>query len=353
MDSRALSALSLAGCLISPGLSAAGPSSLRIQVNVCPGTGIDARQAAGALRAELDADGVVSTYEASDHEASDGTLSATIGCEASLSTVIRLQATASARESQRTIVLADAPASERLGVLALSASELVRSDWLGLVGAAADRESSVVKYPLEESPDKLASSKVVVAPAEPPLAKNERTPATAAAPVGRDSRAAAPNAPWTMAAGAEVRWFVDYGSAAFGAAAGTDHRAWRLRAEALFSSSQDTLGSAAVGSAAACVGYRLLDESIGPFSISSHPTVAAGVTWMRGTTTNVDVRVTPATGLYADVRLVTEARLTGVAPSPTLAAQVGRSTGFVARSGGRALGASGGFFIGMSLGARY
>jgi len=352
MDRRALSALSLAVFLFAPSSRAASPpSALRVEVSVCPANALSAQEVARALRAELDADGVVHTTEAGVPGV-DGALFANVGCDAAQSTLIRLQAAASGRESRRAIVLADAPTSARLGLLALSASELVRSDWAALVEKPPEGapEPSAAQYPLDESAVKDAST--------PSSATHE--PSVTAQPVlqaepPRHARAAAPSKhrAWAVSAAAELRWFVDYGSASFGGGLGADVGRWRLRTEALFSSAHDSLGTASLGSGAACVGYRLFEKRFGPVMFSNYPAVAAGITWMRGTQADAGVRVTPATGLYADLRLVAEARLVSSWLSPTLAAALGRATGFVARSDGRAVGATGGFFFGASAGASY
>src|SRR4051812_43336299 len=121
MDRRSLKGLLLGAHLLAPNARAAAPSSLRVEVNVCPGSGLNAAQATRAVRAELDADGVVLTPDGAEPASSQGTLSASVGCDAALSTVIRLRATGGERESQRKIVLGDAPASARLGVMALVA----------------------------------------------------------------------------------------------------------------------------------------------------------------------------------------------------------------------------------------
>jgi hypothetical protein len=86
---------------------------------------------------------------------------------------------------------------------------------------------------------------------------------------------------------------------------------------------------------------------------SDGPLLAATETWMRGAVADAGVHVTPASGVYADLRLVTEARLQTAALSATLALELGRASGYVARSAERALGATGGFFVGGSLGGSY
>src|SRR5262249_41686991 len=77
---------------------------------------------------------------------------------------------------------------------------------------------------------------------------------------------------------------------------------------------------------------------------------AAGATWISGSASAANVTVTPATGFYGDLRFLLESRLNTRSLSPTLAAEVGRASGFVARSDGRVIGATGGFFIGASAG---
>jgi len=65
------------------------------------------------------------------------------------------------------------------------------------------------------------------------------------------------------------------------------------------------------------------------------------------------VRVAPTTGFYADARLVTQASFRSATLSPVLSVELGRATGYVARSARRAVGATCGFFVGASAGASY
>jgi hypothetical protein len=97
----------------------------------------------------------------------------------------------------------------------------------------------------------------------------------------------------------------------------------------------------------------LLEQPLGALQIALYPQLAAGATWMRGSTEQSDVRVAPATGFYADARLVTQASFRRATLSPVLSLELGRATGYVARSAGRAVGATGGFFVGASAGASY
>lgn len=354
MARRALTALAIGVMLVAPELRAAAPGSLEVEVNVCPGVALDAEQASRAVRAELDTDGVVLTSAPLAPSTNEGTLSIAVGCDAAISTSIRLQATGSGRKRERRIVLSDAPPSARLGVLAVSASELVRSDWVGLTAPDAAVVAHEAQYPLEPSPRSVVvNPRPAPAPAPAPVAAKTPAVATSTFDRGRRDDPEEARVPWTFAGSAQLRWFVDYGSVSFGGGTHADWEDWRLGAEALLASSDDSLGSAALGSAAARIGYRLVQKRIGPLSLSGYPMAAVGVTWMRGSAATADVRVTPATGPYADLRLVSEASLTRSRLSPTLTAELGRASGFVARSGGRAVAASGGFFFSVSVGARY
>jgi hypothetical protein len=157
---------------------------------------------------------------------------------------------------------------------------------------------------------------------------------------------------FAFAASARVRWFVDYASVNWGGELGPDFGAFRVRAEALVSAKQDALGSANLGSAALCLGYRVLDVPLGAFALSGYPLASAGVTWLRGSPAP-GVRLDPTTGFYGDLRFLLEARLRTAGLGPSLAFEVGRASGLVARAADRTLGATGGFFLGASAGARY
>ncbi|HKO48524.1 MAG TPA: hypothetical protein VJV79_12420 [Polyangiaceae bacterium] len=167
------------------------------------------------------------------------------------------------------------------------------------------------------------------------------------------SEVAGPPAIVTLALSTRLRWFVDYQSVLLGGDLGADFRAMSLRAEVLVSSASDALGSASLGRAALCVGYRLFDWRVGALRLTGYPMASAGLTWLRGSSVQPTTRVEPATGFYADVRVALETSLPHWVLSPTLSMDVGRASGFVARAGDRTLGATGGFFFGATAGARY
>ncbi|MET0790272.1 MAG: hypothetical protein ABW061_02010 [Polyangiaceae bacterium] len=337
--------LSLALSLLAFGVRA---STLSVEVAVCQGSPLDAREAELSVRAELEADGVVRVANGAEGVEGDGQLSTTVGCDGSLTTLLVLKAYRTRREHRSSLVLSDADPSARSRVLALAAAELVRAEWPQLTEPEA-----------QEAPPTSAASAAAAAPTIAILPRKEEIAAAPLQPLLPTSEAtpSAPSPPrtsaWAVAADARLRWFVDYASVAVGASAGADFGALRLRAEGLVTSRDDALGSASLGSGAGCVGYRVLQRELGPFTIAGYPMLAVGLTWMRGDSARPAVRVQPVTGFYGDLRLLGELHLRSSALSPTLSAELGRATGFVARSADRVLGASGGFFVGASLGARY
>jgi hypothetical protein len=337
---------------------AASPATLSVEVNVCPGSLLAADEMQRSVSSELEADGVVRVIAEDANQSGGGKLSASIGCDPALTTLIVLRASGSGREVRRSLVLADADPSARSRVLALAASEIVRSDWPELSeGAASAAYPDAANDPEKKPPsvDAAAGTPPTAPPVRVALPANAAQAQEPTAPGPAQSRAGSgvrvPRG--ALSANARLRWFVDYASVALGGDAGGDFGALRLRAELLVSSKEDALGSASLGSGALCVGYRMFESKLGPLSIAGYPVLSAGLTWMRGTSPHTEVRVEPATGLYADARLLAEARLTQSTLSPTFAAEIGRATGFVARSADRVLGATGGFFIGASAGGRY
>ena len=358
MGERALRLVIGGWLLLAASVQAAAPLRLSLRVTACPTAALRANELERSLRAELEADALVVLADRN----ADAELVADVACDDALSTSIRLASLRTRRHRERRIVLADAKPSARAGVLALAAAELVRSDLSELTST----EPSRADYPSEAGNATTAPAKPAAStrqqPSPQPTAAADKPEAPPAAPLqpqlaspaaDRDRSPRVPRRSWTISADARLRWFLDYGSLSWGGAAGADLGAWRLRAEALLSAPHDSLGSASLGSAAAVVGYRVLDQRLGALQLSLFPQVAAGATWMRGATSEPDVHVSPATGIYADARLVAEARLETAALAPTLALELGRATGYVARSSGRALGATGGFFIGASAGGAY
>jgi len=352
------------------------PSQLKLEVSACDDGRIDGREAQRTVRSELEADGVSQIVDPQQLPEPDLSLSIDIGCDSELTTRVILQSSRTGRERQRRIVLADADSTARARALALAVSEFVRSDWSYLNegepsggGDARAVDSDGHAENGRSAPSKsdgdaghalgatnAAARKPAPSPAAqfvPPVTRAPRD----AAPGERsdDDGDGSPRRPrkLALAGNARVRWFTDYASLDVGGDVGTDLGALRLRAEGLVTSSQDALGTASLGSAALCIGYRVFAKQLGPFAIAGYPLVSAGVTWMRGSPATPSVRIDPLTGPYADLRFVLESRLVASALSPSLAAEVGRASGLVARAGDRTLGATGGFFLGASAGARY
>ncbi len=359
MARRALSALliAFAAAAVARSGQCAPPSTLRIEVTVCPGSGLDAAELRRSLSSELEADGVVHVALAGG----DGTLTAEVGCDAALTTHVALSAAHGTRSAQRSLVLADADPSARSRVLALAASELVRSDWPALSG---DSPSSEARAAYADAPPSAMSAPKPAPPA-PTAATPPPAPALTSAPPSPSARSVPPPdigvrrpnsaraSGWAVSANAHLRWFVDYGSFAAGADAGPDWGPFRLRAELLLTRTDDVLGSATVGSGALCFGYQLFERQLGPITVAGYPLASAGITWLRGTSASSAVQSAPATGFYGDLRAVAEARWSDARLSPVISAEVGRATGFVARASDRVLGATGGFFVGASAGGRY
>ena len=326
--------------------AASWPTSLTLDATSCDGAWLDSDELARAVRSELEADGVT-VLPRDGGRVSEGALSVDVACDAERVARVALRARTTEGHLEQSVPLADAEPSSRARVLALAISELVRSAWPSLSEPRAPAQGAAF-------PD-VATSPSSAAPVVPPAPASAPPPvlAVAAAPDHRAATQTRSRKDVALALALQSRWFVDYSSMSFGGDLGADLGSLRLRAETLFASQQDFLGSASLGSAALTLGYRVLDVRIGAVSIAGYPVVAAGVTWLRGEARAANVRVQPATGFYGDLRFLLEAKLDAPKLTPSIAFEVGRATGFVARAGDHDLGASGGFFLGASAGARY
>ena len=396
MGRRALIALAAVGLAsrACPALASPLPDTLSFEFSACPIRGLDANAFTQAVRAELEADGVGRVMNASASE-SDGLLAVRVECDSALTARASLKATHTGRERREQIALGDAAPSARARALALALAELVRASWPVLSAAARTRAAatgdagagahskapqasepkpatkgaaSPVTAPAEAAPKAAAPKAAAPAEAAPKAAARPRTaskagasPAPAlkaAAPTlnieeGRAGPPAGPRTAFTLAAALRLRWFVSYQSVLLGGDLGTDYRALRFRAEALVTSTSDALGSASLGSAALSVGYRLFDWRLGALNLAVYPMASLGLTWLRGSSVQPSTRVEPATGFYGDARVTLETSVPQWTFGPTLSAEIGRASGFVARAGERTLGATGGFFFGASAGVRY
>lgn len=331
------------------------PASLMLDVTTCdPGT-LDARALEHAIGAELETDGAIEISTDSAASPNAALLSIRVGCDATLTADVVLKSARTGRERQRSLGLSDVDPTARGRALALAISELVRSDWPEL-----DQNASASS---NENPAAARNSSKEAKPGEPkpaqnaaPSAEPARLTSAVPSPTGDVAPAAGPrsvHSPFNFALAAKTRWFVDYASVGFGAELGPDFDALRLRAETLFTNKQDSLGSAWLGSAALCVGYRVFDARYGALSLTGYPLAAVGATWATGTAQAPTIKSDPAIALYADLRLLLEARLSTSKHSPLLSLEIGRASGLLARAGERVLGATGGFFVGASAGGRY
>jgi len=339
------------------------PARLELVLTSCEGSGIEGREAERTVRSELEADGVAQVVAAGASEPSDASLAVNVGCDAALTARLELKSQRTGRERARSVALADADPSARTRALGLAVSELVRSDWPELNAPEPTPSTNAsAAYPDAHPADTAANGaadRTKPTPVAPTRASaGEALEASASSSrVEAGARSANRRDPETahavaFGASARARWFVDYASVSWGGELGPDFGELRLRAEALVSAKKDALGSANLGSAALCLGYRVLDVRAGAFAFSGYPLASAGATWLRGSPAP-GVRLDPTTGFYGDLRFLLEARLRAAALGPTLALEVGRASGLVARAADRTLGATGGFFFGASAGARY
>ena len=364
MARTALSALIVfvgLAALASHAIASPLPETLSFELSTCPSPELDAASLGAAVRSELEADGVGRVLDAPAPQ-SDGALTVRVDCDAALTARATLKASRTGRERRERIPLGDAAPSARARALALALAELLRADWptLSSTQSAQTTDAPPAAAPTAAtatSAGSAATADDAKRHAEPPP-PTEPTPSAAAITHKSDETAsragAGPRAAAvTLAMGARLRWFVDYQSVLLGGDLGADFRALRLRAEVLVSSASDALGSASLGSAALCVGYRLFDWRLGPIQLAGYPMASAGLTWLRGSSAQPTTQVDPATGFYGDVRMTLEASLPRSVLAPALAMDVGRASGFVARAGDRTLGATGGVFLGASAGARY
>ncbi len=325
--------------------AASWPISLTLDATSCDSTWLNDDDLTRAIRSELEADGVT-VLPRDSARPSEGALSVSVACDADRVARVGLRARTGERQVEQSVALADADPSARARVLALAISELVRSTWPDLSHPSGPVQGAAF-------PDVAPPGPAPAPPVAPPPPAPLTAPAPAASPAHESAPERRPHSSVAVALALQTRWFVDYSSVSFGGNLGADLGSFRVRAEGLFGSQQDTSGSAAIGSAALTLGYRVLDTRVGAISIAGYPVVAAGVTWLRGEANASNVRVAPITGFYGDLRFLLEAKLVAPKLTPSIALELGRATGFVARADDRDVGASGGFFLGASIGGRY
>ena len=371
MGQRALSRFAVAlSCLFLTPLSWANEAPRRVilQVVVCDETELASAAARQALQAELAADGVSALARETPLGSADGVLTVSVGCDLGLTAAVRLESSRTQRAREENVDLADADPTVRPRALALAVAEFVRLEWAGLTrGATSDPDPAGPALAAAQPPPAAAFAAVPAtdtAQKPPAPVVHAARPSTPKPPTRDGSLAKSPElhpafserhapAAWRWGAAAAGRWYVDYGNLSWGVNLGVTRQAWTVHAEFLTSSASDVLGRATLGSSALGVGYRVADSVLGPIRFSAYPQLSAGVTWIQATPRSTAVVVTSKSGFYGDARFVLEVRLREPRLSPVLELELGRATGFAARAAERVVGATGGFYLGSSIGLEY
>ena len=154
----------------------------------------------------------------------------------------------------------------------------------------------------------------------------------------------------TYDASGAARWFTAYGSLLWGGNLGLHAGRFVASAEVLGASRTTQLGTASVGIASACGGIHLWQWDAPRFQLALGAGASLGVAWASANAGRAGVSVHDGTAPYADVRLIAEGAVRAGSLRVLGSLQGGRAAGMVSRAGDEVAGATGGWFLGATLG---
>jgi hypothetical protein len=354
------------------------PQSVRLTIHDCSSPVLSAVDVFSAVALELKHGGVEVTMGASFRRI-DAELEMAVNCDPKLEATLVL-VTTSGRERVQRFRLDDIRTKDRPRALALMSAEFVRRTWPAL--ALGENAPSADDEHAQAPRDERARSKDDVQPntsggaapdaAHPGDARAEGAPSAsrgsmsraattavlgAAAmrpsghsedPVG-NQRVSGAKAPELSASGA-TRWFAEYGSLLWGGNVGL--RAGRLAAstEALGAFRTTHLGTASVAIVSAVGAIHLWQWEAPRFQLAMGAGASLGVAWARAQAGRAGVSVHDGTAPYADVRIIADAAVRAGSLRVLGSLQGGRAAGTVSLAGDEVAGATGGWFLGGTLG---
>lgn len=339
-----------------------GPLSVRLTIHDCDPPLLSAIDVYRALALELDGDGVERVVLSASPGLADANLDVSLHCGASLTVTMVLVTPSSGRETVRSFPVDDIRRADRPRAISLMAAEFVRREWPSLVEAEHARRSGVTPsaQPVDKSTkgtrDATASAVGPVAVSPSPAATERKSaPASERAlPVAPEPalepRAARGATPLELAASGEVRWFASYDSWLWGGNIGLCSGRFCARAEGLATVRSNHLGTASVAIISAGGGVRLWQGEASRLHWALGFAASLGPTWATGHAGRAGVSVIDKATLYADARLVTEAAIRFGSARILGSLEGGRAAGMVSFAGDEIAGATGGWFLGTSMG---
>ena len=356
------------------------PSTIRLSIRDCYPPSLSAVDTFSALSLELKQDGAHRVLLTSSSQAAvDAELDVTVSCDPKVEATIVLVAVKTARERSRAVRLDDVKPKDRPRALALVAAEFVRREWSGLdvaqvapsrapqASGQTETKQSEVRPPEPPNNKERAQSSSEPSPrSQPPSAsrsdespREPTTAGTAAAPAvvgssvsdAEPRREASPAGGLAISAFGAARWFTDYGSLLLGGGAGIDFDRAAFHIEALTSGQATHLGAASTSLVAATASWKPWQWDAGPMRFALAATGSLGITWATATPDRDTVTAQNAQALYADLRLSAK---TGTLLGPIWlwgGLEGGRAAGMASFAEGEVAGATGGWFVGLTLGA--
>jgi hypothetical protein len=252
--------------------------------------------------------------------------------------------------ASRVVSLDDASSKDRARVLALALTELVRSDWADLsrpvdgssaAEAAEPSSPSAIQQPARNEAKATSTPSKATEPAQAEIKDDGPAPS---------SPAVADNA-WHWRADALVRWFTASPGLTLGPAFALSRGRFSAGLEAALGRGSDPRGVANYGFGAATLGLDAYAAQGRVVRFTVGPRAALGATWMTGQGATANVQGSNVVQLYADARLEGALALQARAIDVGVRLCGGRANGLRLRDRAETLGATGGWFVGATLGA--
>lgn len=326
------------------------PKSLLLAIDDCPGGTLRLADAYQSARLELEQAGITSVQGEVFGTEPQGELTASLRCDRGVEATLRLRLRGDASSASRVVSLDDANPKDRPRLLGLALAELVRSDWSDLVERKRAADASLAT-PASGAPP------VTVPPVLAPAAVSAKSPSAAEHDSGSEARTPADpltdSARLAFTADAIARWFTVAPALTVGAAFGLERGWFSVGIEGVVGHRAVTRGATNYGLSAATLGAAVLRAVSPKGRLTLGPKVALGGTWATGESSHADVVASGTGGLYADARL--EATAAARLGSVELGARVngGRATGLSLKDDTAVIAATGGWFLGGALGARW
>ena len=329
------------------------PESVWLSVKDCSQPTLKLAEAYSALRLELSQAGMRIVGD-NEREQARAELTVELRCDRGIRATLRLRQHQDRSSASRLVALDDTSSKDRARVLALALTELVRTDWaeLSKPGEASSLAEASKKPPppstvepaKTETEMQSASTATPSGPAQPPPLPGTEGRHAPAGPTAGDGS-------WHWRADALIRWFTVSPRPTLGPAFQLSRGRFSAGVEAALGRGANARGVANYGFAAATFGFDAVSTVGNVAGLAVGPRFALGATWFAGDSATATAQGNNVVQLYADARIQCALTLRTATVDVGMQFSGGRANGLRLRDQEKTLGATGGWFTGVALGA--